>query len=107
MDPDAGRAGQSGMRWSTGRRWLWLTFGMAFVVWNAVYDVIVTRGLTEYVERHALYAQGIGPRVTIRGVMDAAVSRGAWLASGVAEAVLICAAVLAWIRARQTPLRRP
>jgi hypothetical protein len=83
------------------RRWLWLTLVAAFVAWNAVFDVVVNRGLAEYVERHALHAQGIGPRVTIRGVMDAAVTRGAWLASGAAAVVLAPAAVLAWTRRRR------
>jgi hypothetical protein len=73
----------------------------AFVAWNVVFDVVVNRGLAEYVERHALFSQGLGPRVTIRGVMDIAVSRGAWLASGVVGAALTVVAVLVWVSRRR------
>jgi hypothetical protein len=97
MEADAGAATAPRVR-PTSRRWLWLTLAATFVVWNAAFDIIVNRGLAEYVERHALYAQGRGPRVTIHGVMDAAVSRGAWLASGAAALVPAAAAVLAWTR---------
>jgi hypothetical protein len=85
----------------TSRRWLWLTLAAAFVVWNAAFDVIVNRGLANYVERHALYAQGLGPRVTIHGVMDLAVVRGAWLASAAAVVVLAAAVVLVWTMRRR------
>jgi hypothetical protein len=77
-----------------GRHWLWVTLVSAFVAWNAVFDVIVNRGLAEYVDRHMLYDRGLGPNVTIRGVMDAAVSRGAWLATGAAAGILAAAAVI-------------
>ena len=100
MEPDAGGSAASPVR-RTRRRWLWLTLVAAFVAWNAVFDVVVNRGLAEYVERHALYAQGLGPRVTIRGVMDVAVSGGAWLASGAAAVVLAAAAGLGWTRRRR------
>ena len=100
MEADAGRSAALPVR-PTSRRWLWLTLAATFVAWNAAFDVIVNRGLAEYVERHALYAQGLGPRVTIHGVMDAAVFRGAWLASGAAAVVLAAAAVLVWTRRRR------
>ena len=100
MEPETGGSTASPFR-PTSRRWRWLTLVAAFVAWNAVFDVIVNRGLAEYVERHALYAQGLGPRVTIRGVMDVAVSRGAWLASGAAAVVLAAAAVLVRTRRRR------
>lgn len=83
---------------------MWLTLVAVFVTWHAVFDVIVNRGLAEYVARHHLYAQGLGPRVTIRGVMDAAVSRGAWLATGAAAGVLAAAAVIVLARRRRQPL---
>jgi hypothetical protein len=99
MGPDAVRAAAAPR--PAGRRWLWVTLVTAFVVWHAVFDVIVNRGLAAYVERHARYAQGLGPRVTIRGVMDEAVSRGAWTASGAAAGFLCVVAVMAWARRRR------
>jgi hypothetical protein len=70
---------------SIGRRALvivWL--GIGVVVWNGVFDVLMTRGVKEYLYRQAAHELGRdGERVTMREIMnetmaDAAVRASIW-----------------------------
>lgn len=77
-------------------RWVWVSAVVAFVVWHAVFDLSIYRGMNEYLERHARQAQGSGPPVTIHGVMDHAVRRGVW--TGLAGAAVVLSAAAVWYR---------
>jgi hypothetical protein len=43
---------------------------VAFVVWNGIFDILVTRGVKEYLYRQADYELGYGRAVTLREIMD-------------------------------------
>jgi hypothetical protein len=47
---------------------LWLL--VAAVVWNGVFDILVTRGVKEYLYRQADYELGRGPAVSMPEIMD-------------------------------------
>jgi hypothetical protein len=69
---------------SIGRRALvivWL--GIGVVVWNGVFDVLMTRGVKEYLYRQAAHELGRGEPFTMRQIMgetmtDAAVKASIW-----------------------------
>lgn len=64
------------------RHWallLWL--GVAVVVWNGAFDLLVTRGVKEYLYREAEAELGRGPRVTMREIMDQTIHDAAITAS--------------------------
>lgn len=58
---------------------LWLALGV--VVWNAVFDALVTRGVNDYLFRQAAHDAGRGAAVTMREVMDRAIPDAAVIAS--------------------------
>jgi hypothetical protein len=63
--------------------WLAILVGAAVVVWNGVFDILVTRGVKEYLYRSAEYALGRGPAVTMDVIMaetvaDAAITASLW-----------------------------
>jgi len=87
MAGDTG-AGSGDGRWRVARRWavaLWLIFAVA--VWNVIFDASVIQGGREYLTRQILWQQGTGPGATIHGVMDDAVTRGAWQATAAGAGV--------------------
>ena len=84
-----------------GWRWVWISTLVAFVVWHTLFDLSIYRGMNEYLERHARHAQGSGPPVTIHGVMDHAVRRGAWTGLAGAAVALSAAAALHRIARRR------
>jgi hypothetical protein len=92
-------------RWLTSR-WIWLTLLVAFVVWHTAFDVTVNRGMKVYLARHASHEAGQGPPVTIHGVMDEAVARGARYGVAGAAVVLAASAGLWWTIARRRASRR-
>jgi hypothetical protein len=52
-------------RWLVG---LWLALGV--VVWNGIFDLLLTRGVKEYLFRQAAHDLGRGERFTMRQIMD-------------------------------------
>ena len=48
---------------------------LAIVVWNGIYDVLVARGVKEFLFRHALSEAGAGPVVPLAAVMHTTVVR--------------------------------
>lgn len=82
-------------------RWLWLAALAAFMVWHTIFDVTVHHGMDVYLDGHALHAQGRGPAVTIHGVMDDAVRRGALMGLAGAVAALAASAGGWWLIARR------
>ena len=66
---------------------LWLS--VAAVVWNGVYDVLITRGVKEYLLRHAMHEAGRGPQVPLAQMMDLTVRDAAWMATFWASLILL------------------
>lgn len=65
------------------RGWVILWVIVAAVVWNGVFDILVTRGVKEYLYRQADHELGYGPSVSMRQIMDetvrdAAISASLW-----------------------------
>lgn len=67
--------------------WLRFTLGfwlvVALIVWNGFFDILVTRGEKQYLLGQARHELGIGPAVSIDGVMtptihDAARKASVW-----------------------------
>ncbi len=56
-------------------------FLLGFVLWLGIFDLYVDFGVEEYLRRQAISELGTGPRVTIDGIMDAAIARGVRAAS--------------------------
>ncbi len=54
---------------------LWLAFGA--IAWNNVFDRGVRAAEQEYLDLQAQYRLGLGPAVTIRGVMEPAIRKAA------------------------------
>jgi hypothetical protein len=57
--------------------WLILTA----VAWNGIYDLLLTRGVKEYLFRAALHEAGRGPLVPMAEVMDATVRDAVWVST--------------------------
>jgi len=73
----------------------------AVVIWIVVFDTIVVQAGRDYLTRQALCQQGRGPAVTIREVMDPAVSRAARTATVSGGAAGAAGILAAWAAARQ------
>jgi hypothetical protein len=58
---------------------LWIA--VTVLLWNGVYDMIMVRGVKEYLFRAALHAAGRGPETPIAQVMDVAVYEAVWIAT--------------------------
>jgi hypothetical protein len=83
----------------------WLLAG--FAVWNGVFELHVTRGAKEYLFRQARHELGLGPSVTMGGVMrrtarDGAVAATLWGGAVAAAGVGTVLLVAGWARRRDT-----
>jgi hypothetical protein len=65
---------------------LWLI--LAVVVWNGVYDLLLTRGIKDYLLRNALHQAGRGPEVSMTALLDLTVSEAFWVSTLWASAIL-------------------
>ena len=82
--------------------WLWLI--IAVVVWNGIYDVLLTRGAKEYLFRAALHEAGRGPFVPMAHVMDLTVRDAVWISTLWSSVILLAALVtLRLIRREKLP----
>ena len=77
---------------------LWLAVGIA--VWNGVFDLYVSRGAREYGQKAAEADLGLGPRVTMAGVMTGATHDGLVAASLWAAALVACGWTTIWVAGR-------
>ena len=66
---------------------LWLI--VAVVVWNGIYDMMLKRGIKEYLFRAALFDAGRGAAPSIAGIMDKTVFDATWIATVWACSILI------------------
>jgi hypothetical protein len=71
--------------------WIWVI--LAVVIWNGIYDVLLTRSTKDYLLRAALHDAGRGPAVTISEAMHVAVRDAIWVASLWAGIVLLAGLV--------------
>lgn len=58
---------------------LWVV--VAIVVWNLVYDLMITRAVQEFMFRAALHEAGRGPAVTMADVLDRNVYDAIWVST--------------------------
>jgi hypothetical protein len=70
---------------------IWLI--AAVVVWNGIYDLLLTRSVKEYLFRAALHDLGRGPQIPIKSAMDAAVYDAVWIATLWAGMILLAGLV--------------
>lgn len=65
--------------------WLVLTV----VVWNGVYDLLLTRGIKDYLLRNALHQAGRGPEVSMTALLDFTVWEAFWVSTLWASVILL------------------
>jgi hypothetical protein len=80
---------------------LWVL--LAVFVGNGIYDVLVARGIKEFLFRHALSEAGLGPAVPLAALMQTTVRRAA--AVGVLWAGLVLLVGAATVRLVRPPGR--
>lgn len=61
---------------------------LAVVVWNGVYDLLLTRGIKDYLLRNALHQAGRGPEVSMTTLLDLTVSEAFWVSTLWASVIL-------------------
>lgn len=80
---------------------LWIV--MALVIWNLVYDLLLTRAVQEYMFRVALHQAGRGPLTTMAEVLDREVYYAVWVSTLFASIV----ALAGFVTIRILSTRRP
>ena len=65
---------------------VWLV--LAVVVWNGVYDLLLTRGIKDYLLRNALHQAGRGPEVSMTSLLDFTVWEAFWVSTLWASVIL-------------------
>jgi hypothetical protein len=78
---------------------VWLV--LAVVVWNGIYDVLLTRGAKEYLFRAALHEAGRGPLVPMARIMDITVYDAVWISTLWAGIILLAGLVTIRVMRRQ------
>jgi hypothetical protein len=76
---------------------LWLVLGAG--LWNAIFEMLVVRGVKEYLFRAALFDAGRGPLTPIRQVMDPAIFDATWVATLWTSIVVLAGLLTIRIRA--------
>jgi hypothetical protein len=66
---------------------LWLV--VALVVWNGLYDLLLTRGVKEVLFRAALYEAGRGPEYSMAQIMEVTVRDAVWVCTLWASVILL------------------
>jgi hypothetical protein len=62
---------------------------LSVVAWNGVYDLILTRGIKDYLLRSALHQAGRGPEVSMTALLDTTVWEAFWLSTLWASILLL------------------
>lgn len=86
---------------------LWLLLGV--VVWNGLYDLLLTRGIKDYLLQQALHEAGRGPAsMPLALAMDITVRDAVWIATLWAS-IIVGAGLLTVrvFRATQAAVQRP
>ena len=71
--------------------WLWVI--VAAIVWNGLYDILMTRGVNEFLFRAALYQAGRAPAPSMSYVMDLTVRNAIWISTVWAGIILLAGLV--------------
>ena len=66
---------------------------LAAALWNAIFEMMVIRGVKEYLFRAALHDAGRRPFTPIADVMDPAIFNATWVATLWTSVVLLAAAL--------------
>lgn len=64
---------------------------LAVALWNGIFEMMVVRGVKEYLFRAALHAAGRRPFIPIASVMDAAIYNATWVATLWTSVILLAA----------------
>jgi hypothetical protein len=65
----------------------WLV--VAAIVWNTVYDLLMTRAVKEHLLRVAMHEAGRGPLIPLSQVMDYSIYDAVWKATLAASLILL------------------
>lgn len=76
---------------------------LALVFGNAIYDLLVTRGIKEYLFRSALAEAGRGPTIPLTEMMDGIVRDATWIALLSGSLVLLAGIATVRVMKRQVP----
>jgi hypothetical protein len=77
---------------------LWLVLAVA--LWNGIFEMIVVRGVKEYLYRAALFDAGRGPFTPVAQIMDPAIYHATWVATLWASVVVLAAmTTIRWLTA--------
>jgi hypothetical protein len=68
---------------------VWIVLGAA--LWNGIFEMLVVRGVKEYLFRAALFDAGRGPQIPIAEVMDPAIYNATWVATLWTSVILLAA----------------
>jgi hypothetical protein len=68
---------------------LWLVLAVA--LWNAIFEMMIVRGVKEFLFRAALFEAGRGPLTPIAQVMDPAICHATWVATLWTSVVVLAA----------------
>ena len=68
---------------------LWLVLAVA--LWNGIFEMMVVRGVKEYLFRAALFEAGRGPLTPIAQIMDPAIHHATWVATLWSSVVMLAA----------------
>ena len=81
------------MRHLTGRERVTLAVWvvLAVALWNGIFEMMVVRGVKEYLFRAALHAAGRRPFTPIADVMDPAIYTATWVATLWTSVILLAA----------------
>jgi hypothetical protein len=77
----------------------WIVLSLA--LWNGIFEMMVVRGVKEYLFRAALHEAGRAPFMPIASVMDAAIFNATWVATLWTSVVLLIALVTIRALARE------
>ena len=84
---------------------IWIVLSVA--LWNALFEMMVVRGVKEYLFRAALHEAGRRPFTPIGDVMDPAVYNATWVATLWTSVVLLAALATIRLLARPAPGTEP
>lgn len=68
---------------------LWIVLG--FALWNAIFEMMIVRGVKEYLFRAALFDAGRGPMTPVRPLMEGVIFDATWVATLWASIVVLAA----------------
>lgn len=77
-----------------------LCAGTAFLVWNGIFGLMVSRGEKQYLLDQARHELGLGPMASLPARMDGTIANGAREATRWAVVVFVLGAAAVWVSGR-------